>query len=103
MSVPNGRELQQTIKCENEPCESEDEEVSEETDWLEEQDTDYLADASGEMTQKWLQVRGTSGSAGSPRSERAFRRGSSAIISGLNIRGLNAKLKSCRDSEIIAK
>jgi hypothetical protein len=83
MAVPNGPELQQTVKCENEPCEDEDEEVSEGADQLEERDTDYLADASGEMIQEWLQVRGTFESAGSrsPSDERAFRRDSSAIIS----------------------
>jgi len=88
MAVPNGPVLQQTVKCENEPCEDEDEEVSEEADQLEEQDTDYLADATGEMIQEWLQVRGISGSK-SPSGERVFRRSSSAIISDLDIRRLN--------------
>lgn len=59
-AVPNGPPLQQSIDCENDPCEGEDDEVSEEPNQLEAQDTDYVAEKAhetGEMMQVWLEVR----------------------------------------------
>lgn len=66
MAVPDGPVLQQSIDCGNDPCEGEDEEVRDETNEF--QEKDYLTDkvnATTEMKQEWLKVRGGFGSIGS--------------------------------------
>lgn len=62
-AVPNGPILQQSMDCENEPCEGEDsEEVREDTNHVEinYEDEDYgeRADGTGEVIEEWLEVRG---------------------------------------------
>ncbi|XP_029174565.1 spondin-1 isoform X2 [Nylanderia fulva] len=60
-AVPNGPRLQESIDCENEPCESEDmEEVRQRFNHLngDDEDEDYAgerADGTGEIIEEWLQ------------------------------------------------
>ncbi|XP_012230745.1 spondin-1 isoform X2 [Linepithema humile] len=60
-AVPNGPELQQSIDCDNEPCEGEDmEEVRPRLNHLDDddEDEDYggeRSDGNGEITEEWLQ------------------------------------------------
>lgn len=60
--MPNGPELQQSLDCENEPCEGEDmEEVRQRLNHLnvDDEDEDYVderADRTGEIIEEWLQV-----------------------------------------------
>lgn len=61
-AAPNGPSLQQSIDCENEPCEGEDvDEVSEDTDSMENNyeadDYGVRADENGEFFEDRLQVR----------------------------------------------
>lgn len=66
-AVPNGPELQQSMECENEPCDGEDmEEVRSRLNHLDDddEDEDYggeRADGNGEIIEEWLQVREGSG------------------------------------------
>lgn len=60
-AVPNGPNLQQSVECENEPCEDEDaEEVREDANHVENNYEDYgeWADGTGEVIEDWLEVRG---------------------------------------------
>ncbi|XP_050452606.1 spondin-1 isoform X3 [Cataglyphis hispanica] len=59
-AVPNGPALQQSIDCENEPCEGEEEEVRQRENYLNVSDEgeDYVgerADNNGEIIEQWLQ------------------------------------------------
>lgn len=62
-AVPNGPELQQSIDCDNEPCDGEDmEEVRSRLNLDDDdEDEDYGGERSDGNGEEWLQVRGGSG------------------------------------------